>query len=82
MTKILEPQIIESTAGEIAAELERLERLGVAPDQPVTVTIQPDHWLADVRRQSRPRVISAGWSDEDIDQIIDEERKAVQSGLK
>ncbi|HEX3575257.1 MAG TPA: hypothetical protein VHU42_11710 [Rhodopila sp.] len=79
MTKILEPRIIESTAGEIAAEL---ERLGVAPDQPVTVTIQPDHWLADVRRQSRPRVISAGWSDEDIDQIIDEERKAVQSGLK
>jgi hypothetical protein len=79
MTKILEPRIIESTAGKIAAEL---ERLGVAPDQPVTVTIQPDHWLADVRRQSRPRVISAGWSDEDIDQIIDEERKAVQSGLK
>jgi hypothetical protein len=79
MTKSMAPQIIESTAGQVAAEL---ERRGVAPDQPVTVTIQPDHWLADVRQYARPRVIAAGWSDEDIDRIIDEEREAVQSGLK
>lgn len=79
MTKSMVPQIIESTAGKVAAEF---ERRGVAPDQPVTVTIQPDHWLAEVRQYARPRVIAAGWSDEDIDRIIDEEREVVQSGLK
>ena len=75
MTKILAPQIIESTAGQVAAEL---KRRGVAPDQPVTVTIQPEHWLAEVRRDARLRVITAGWTDEDIDRIIEEEREAVQ----
>lgn len=77
MAKIVAPQIIESTAGQVAAEL---ERLGVAPDRPVTVMIQSDHWLTDLRRAARDRVIAAGWSDEDIDRIIDEEREAVQSG--
>jgi hypothetical protein len=31
-----------------------------------------------VRRYARPRVIAEGWTDEDIDRIIDEEREAVQ----
>jgi len=79
MTKTTEPQFIESTAGEVAAEL---ARLGIAPERRVTVAIEPDDWLAEVRRVVRPRVIAEGWSDDDIDRIIDEEREAVQSQLK
>ncbi len=78
MSKTMEPQFIESTAGEVAAEL---VRRGVTPDQRVTVTIepaQPDDWLAKARRFARPKVMAEGWSDADIDRIIDEERSAVQ----
>jgi hypothetical protein len=78
MPKLNEPQFIESTAGEVAAEL---ARRGIAPDQHVTVTIEPDDWLAEVRRFARPRVIAKGWSDEDIDRVIENEREAVQSRL-
>lgn len=73
------PLVIETTAGQIATEL---ARRGILPDQPVLVTIQPDHWLTEVRRTTRPKVIAAGWSDDDIDRIIEEERKAVQHKLK
>lgn len=78
MSKVAEPLFIESTAGQVAAEL---ARRGIAPDQRVTVTVEPDDWLAEVRRFARPRVIAKGWSDADIDRIIDEERDAVQSRL-
>ncbi len=78
MTKTAEPRFIETTAGQIAAEL---ARLGIAPDQHVTVAIQPDDRLADVRQSTRPRVIAEGWSDADIDRIIDEERDNVQQHL-
>ena len=78
MTKEAEPQFIESTAGQVAAEL---ARRGVAPDQHVTIMIEPDDWLAEVRRFARPRVIAKGWSDADIDRIIEEERDAVQPRL-
>ena len=79
---IATPEFIESTAGQVAAEL---ARRGIAPDQPVTITIEPkepnDDWIAKARKFSRPKVIAEGWSDEDIDRIIDEERKAVQPRL-
>jgi hypothetical protein len=78
MSKIPEPQFIESTAGQVAAEL---ARRGIAPDQHVTITIEPNDWLTEVRRSTRPRVIANGWSDADIDRIIDEERDAVQPRL-
>jgi len=78
MTKVADPQVFESTAGQVAAEL---VRRGIAPDQAVTITIEPDDWLAEVRRFTRPRVIAEGWSDADIDRIIDEERDAVQPRL-
>ena len=39
MTKDAQPEFIESTAGEVAAEL---ARRGVAPDQRVTIMIEPD----------------------------------------
>ena len=78
MTKVTEPLFIESTAGEVAAEL---ARRGIAPDQHITITVEPDDWLAEVRRFARPRVIAKGLSDTDIDRIIEEERDAVQPRL-
>jgi len=78
MVKMAEPQFIETTAGEIAAEL---ARLGVAADQRVTVAVQPDDWLTEVRQVTRPRVMAEGWSDADIDRVIDEERDHLQQRL-
>jgi hypothetical protein len=81
MTKAAESQFIESTAGQVAAEL---ARRGVAPDKRVTITIEPDEpndWIAKARKFARPKVIAEGWSDADIDRIIQEERKAVQPQL-
>ena len=78
MTKVAEPQFIERTAGQVAAEL---ARRGIAPDRHLTITVEPDDWLAEVRRFTCPRVIAQGWSEADIDRIIDEEREAVQPRL-
>jgi hypothetical protein len=78
MTKDAQPEFIESTAGEVAAEL---ARRGVAPDQRVTITIEPDEpddWLSKARKFARAKVAAEGWSDADIDRIIKEERNAVQ----
>ena len=73
------PLVIETTVGQIRAEL---DRRGIAMDQPITVMIEPDGWLAEARRYSRPLVIAEGWSDDDIDKIIKEERKAVHTPRK
>ena len=57
----------------------------MAPDQRVTIAIepaQPDDWLAEARKFARPKVLAAAWSDADIDRIIEEEREAVQPGLR
>jgi hypothetical protein len=81
MTKASEPQFIESTAGEVAAEL---ARRGIAPQQRVTIAIAPNEpadWVAKARQFSRPRVIEAGWSDDDIDQLIKQAQKEVEPGL-
>jgi hypothetical protein len=78
MAKDAQPEFIESTAGEVAAEL---ARRGVAPDQRVTITIEPDEpddWLSKARKFARAKVAAESWSDADIDRIIKEERKAVQ----
>jgi hypothetical protein len=51
----------------------------------VTITIEPDEpddWIAKARRFARPKVIAEGWTDADIDRIIDEEREAVQPHLE
>jgi hypothetical protein len=78
MTKVAESQFIESTAGQVAAEL---VRLGITPDQHVTIVIEPDDWLAEARRFSRPKVIEAGWSDDDIDRLIKQAQNEVESLL-
>jgi hypothetical protein len=78
MTKATEPQFIESTAGQVAAEL---ARRGVAPEQRVTITIEPtepDDWIAKARRFSRPKVIAEGWSDEDINRLIKQAQREVE----
>jgi hypothetical protein len=78
MAKRTQPEFIESTAGEVVAEL---ARRGVAPDQRVTITIEPaepDDWIAKARKFARSKVIAEGWSDADIDRVIKDKRKAVQ----
>ena len=65
-------EVIESTVGQIAAEL---ARRGIEADRPVTVTVEPDDWLTRARRESRARVVAAGLSDEDIDRLIKEARR-------
>lgn len=69
------PEFIESTAGEVAAEL---SRRGIAPDQKVMITIEPDDWIARARAIARPQLAAKGWSDTDIDCEIDEARDEVQ----
>ena len=73
-----QPEFIESTAGKVAEEL---ARRGVSPAQRVTITIEPDEpqdWLAKARAFARPKVVGEGWTDADIDRIIEEERDAAQ----
>jgi hypothetical protein len=69
---------IQTTAGNIATEL---TRRGIAPTEQIVVLRLVD-WLAEVRRDSRARVVAAGLSDDDIDRLIKEERKAVQHLIK
>ena len=75
MTKATESQFIESTAGQVAAEL---ARRGIAPDRHVTVVVEPDDWIAEARRFSRPKVIEAGWSDDDINRLIKQAQQEVE----
>ncbi len=82
MTNISEPRYIASTAGQVSADL---ASRGVASDQRVTVLLepeQPEDWLTKPRRFGRPKVVAEGWSDADIDRIIEEERDAVQPSLE
>lgn len=74
----MQPELIESTAGQVAEEL---ARRGIPSGQRVTITIEPDEppdWLIKARHFARPKVIAEGWTDTDIDRIVKEEREAVQ----
>jgi hypothetical protein len=71
-------EFIESTAGQVMAEL---ARQGIPPDQRIMITIEPDDWLAEARKFARTKVVAEGWTDVDIDRLIDEERTAVQTRL-
>jgi hypothetical protein len=75
-------EVIASTAGRVADDL---MLRGIGPDQRVTVMIEPaepEDWITEVRRFARPLVLAEGWSDADIDCIIEEERQAVHDDLK
>ena len=73
MTKVAEPQFIESTAGQVADEL---ARQGISPDERVTLTIEPE--LIPGRRASRKLVIAAGLTDDDIDNLIKRAQQEVE----
>lgn len=81
MANATEPLVIESTAGEVAAEH---TRRGVAPEQRVMITIEADEpadWITKARQFARPKVIEAGWSDEDIDRLIKQAQTEVEPRL-
>lgn len=67
------PTVIEVTAREVAAEL---QRQGISPDERVTLTIEPE--LIPGRRESRKLVITAGLTDDDIDALIKRAQKEVE----
>jgi hypothetical protein len=69
-------EIIEVTAGEVAAEL---KRRGIGSDEKVTLTIERE--LFPGRRESRKLVVAAGLSDEDIDRLIEQAREEVAPRL-
>jgi hypothetical protein len=69
-----EAEVIETTVGEVAAEL---TRRGLDPHDRVTVSIEPEE-LIPGRRAARARVIAAGLSNDDIDRLIDEARTEAQ----
>ena len=75
----IDGEIIESTAGQIAAEL---QRRGVDPARPVIVAVEPDDWIAKTRRFARPKIAEAGLSDEDIDRLIKQAQKEVEPRLE
>lgn len=71
-------QTIESTAGEVTAEL---MRRGIPPQERVTITLEPDRELIPGRKETRARVIAAGMSDDAINRLIEEAREDVHLGL-
>ena len=72
-------EVIESTAGQVAAEL---ARRGIRAEDRVTITIDPEQdLLFRGRKESRARVVAAGLTDEDIDRMIQEARDEVQPQL-
>lgn len=72
------PEVVETTVGEIAAEL---ARRGLDPHDYVTVTIEPEDWLIRGRRESRRLVIAAGLTDDDIDRMIKQAQHEVEPKL-
>jgi hypothetical protein len=52
-------EVIETTAGEVAAEL---ARRGISSDERVTITIEPTPELVPGRREARANVVAAGLS--------------------
>jgi hypothetical protein len=74
-----EVEIIESTAGQVAAEL---TRRGIDPARLVTITVEPEDWLTKGRRESRPRIEAAGLTDSAIDALIKEARRDANEDIR
>jgi hypothetical protein len=68
-------QIIQTTADQVSAEL---KRRGIASDERVIVTIEPDKELIPGRRESRARVAAAGLTDADIDHLVKQAQQEVE----
>ncbi len=71
--------IFEAKAGDVAAEL---ARRGVAPQQRVRVIVDPAARFREACRQSRALAEAAGMTDEEIDRLIKDERRAVNEELR
>jgi hypothetical protein len=78
MTKT-DAEIVESTAGQEAADL---ARRGIDPARPVTVTVELEDWLAKGRGDSQPRIEAAGQSDSAIDALIKEARRDANEEMR
>ncbi|MGB8841390.1 MAG: hypothetical protein WCC64_09965 [Aliidongia sp.] len=74
-----EIDVFETTARQVPA---MLVRLGIAAQQRVTVIVEPDDWIQKARQASRPLVVAAGLSDEDIDQLIKQAQEEVAPYLE
>jgi hypothetical protein len=72
-------EVIESTAGQVAAEL---SRRGIDPARLVTVIVEPEDWLTRGRRDSQPRIAAAGLSDSDVDAVIKEARREANEDMR
>ena len=68
-------QQIETTAGEATAELSR-RGVNSSNRVKITVDVAGDHFAA-ARAAARPRVVAAGWSDDDIDALIEKARAEI-----
>ena len=68
-------EVIQVAAGDISAEL---LRRGIASDEQVTLTIEPERELIPGRRESRARVVAAGLTDDDIDRLIKQAQREVE----
>lgn len=71
-----QPQVIEVTAGEIAAEL---KRRGISSNERVTLTIECE--IIPGRRKAQARVVAAGLTDEDIDRLVKQAQRDVEPQL-
>jgi hypothetical protein len=71
-------EVIQVAAGDISAEL---LRRGIASDEQVTLTIEPERELIPGRRESRARIVAAGLTDDDIDRLIKQAQKEVEPRL-
>jgi hypothetical protein len=71
--------LFETTAGQIT---DVLKRLGVSNERMITVMIEPDDRLTRARQESRRLVIAAGLSDNDIDRLIKQAQREVESRVE
>jgi hypothetical protein len=74
-----QPDVIEVTAGEVAAEL---ARRGIGSDERVTVMIEPKQEIIPGRRDSRAKVVASGLTDADIDRLIKQAQHEVEPQLE
>lgn len=72
-------EVIESTAGQVAADL---ARHGIDPARSVTVMVEADDWLTRARAEMRKRVEAAGLTDDDIDRLIKEARREANEDMR
>ncbi len=69
------PEVIDIAAGDVADEL---RRRGIGANERVTLMIAPERDWIPGRRASRARVVAAGLSDSDIDQLIKQAQREVE----